>query len=85
MKGQRKIRGIKGDNVTLTITTDPLDEALGLPAVPLLHVSATDATGDSCISGPGVNGAQLVACFTITGARRMHAALSALLKEYDRG
>jgi hypothetical protein len=91
MKGQRKIRGIKGDSVTLTITPDPLDEALGLPAIPLLHVSTTDACGDSCTIGDGRidreatrRTANVVGVFTITGARRMHAALGALLKEYDR-
>lgn len=84
MKGQRTIRGIKGDRVTITVTPDPLDEALGLPPIPLLHLSVTDAYGDSCnTDGVGKN-ANVVGCFTIAGARRLHAALGALLVELDR-
>ena len=67
MKGQRKIRGVGGDTVWLTIAPEPLDESKR----PMLHV-CVDATGG-------------VAMLTLTGARRMHAALGALLKEHDRG
>ena len=81
MAKQRTIRGICGDKVTVTFTPDPLDEALGLPPVPLLHVSVTDACGDSCSTdGLGKN-ANVVACLTRTGALRLRAALDAVLKE----
>lgn len=67
MKGQRKIRGVGGDTVWLTIAPDPLDEQKR----PMLHVAVIARDG--------------VAMLTLTGARRMHAALGALLKEHDRG
>lgn len=74
-----------GDRVTVTVTPDPLDEALGLPPIPLLHVSVTDACGDSCTTdGLGKN-ANVVAVFTLAGARRLHAALGAVLKSPPRG
>jgi hypothetical protein len=81
VKGQRTIRGIRGDRVTVTLTPDPLDEALGLPPIPLLHVSVTDACGDSCTTDGRGKNASVVGCLTIAGARRLHAALGALLKE----
>lgn len=81
MKGQRKIRGIKGDLAVVTVTPDPLDEALGLPPIPLLHLSVTDAYGDSCVRDSDGKNANVVGCFTIAGARRLHAALGVLLKE----
>lgn len=81
MKQQRTIRGIRGDKVTVTFTPDPLDEALGLPPVPLLHVSVTDACGDSCTTdGTGKN-ANVVACLTRAGAVRLRDALDSILRK----
>lgn len=79
-RDQRTVRGIKGDRVTLTVTPDPLDEVLGLPPIPLLHVSVTDAYGDSCVSDGNGKNANVVGVFTLAGAKRLHAALGALLK-----
>lgn len=79
VREQRTIRGIKGDRVTITVTPDPLDEALGLPPIPLLHLSVTDAYGDSANSdGLGKN-ANVVGVFTLDGARKLHQSLGALL------
>lgn len=77
---RRTVRGIRGDRVVVTFTPDPLDEALGLPPVPLLHVSVTDACGDSCSTDGNGKNANVVACLTESGARKLHAALGALLK-----
>lgn len=76
---RRTIRGCKGDRVVMTITPDPLDAALGLPPIPLLHLSVTDASGDSCQTDGGGN-ANVVGVFTLAKAREIHAALGELLK-----
>lgn len=68
MKGQRKIRGVDGDTVWLTIAPDPLDESKRS----MLHVAVNICHTE-------------VVMLTLTGARRMHAALGALPKENDRG
>lgn len=74
MRGQRKIRGVGGDNVWLTIAPDPLDESKR----PMLHVAIVDVASDGVASTEGV------AMLSMAGARRMHAALGALLMDYDR-
>lgn len=76
---RKTIRGIRGDRVTVTVTPDPLDEALGLPPIPLLHVSVTDACGDSCTTDGDSRNAKVVGVFTLAGAKRLHAALGELL------
>jgi len=81
---QRAVRGIKGDRVVVTITPDPLDEALGLPPIPLLHLSVTDASGDSCTTDGLGGNANVVGVFTIAGARRLHAALGQMLATTKR-
>lgn len=78
---QRTIRGVRGDKVIVTFTPDPLDEALGLPPVPLLHVSVTDACGDSCTSDGDGKNANVVACLTRAGAVRLRDALDAVLRK----
>ncbi len=83
-RDQRTVRGIRGDRVTVTLTPDPLDEALGLPPVPLLHVSAVDGCGDSCSTdGTGKN-ANVVAVLTLAGARTLHSALGAILARHRK-
>lgn len=57
------------DNDTVWLTVAP--DPLG-PPTPMLHVAVISTHSE-------------VAMLTLTGARRMHAALGALLKEYDRG
>lgn len=67
MKGQRRIRSCGRDSVWLTIAPDPLDEPLGIAPTPMLHVAVNSTHSE-------------VAMLTIAGARRMYAALGALLK-----
>lgn len=69
-----------GDRITVTVTPDPLDEALGLPPIPLLHVSVTDACGDSCATDGDGKNANVVGVFTLAAARKLHSALGAVLK-----
>ena len=83
MKHQRTIHGVKGDRVTVTLTPDPLNEVLGLPPIPLLHVSVTDAYGDSCTTDKSSRSANVVGVFTVAGARRLHKGLGDILRAYD--
>jgi hypothetical protein len=79
VRKRRTIRGIRGDRVTITVTPDPLDEALGLPPIPLLHVSVTDGCGDSCTTDGNGKNANVIGVFTLAAARKLHAALGAVL------